>query len=167
MGSRIEYVDSSHIYVTRYVRNSKAIGVLWAIFTICYAIIGIMAFSAPEWMGKLTGESPGKIGLWSVCMASEIGERCEGKPHEFYKVPNLFSLIATVCVAVACIAALLTICAMFFFFFCQPTSVYHVCGWFQLVSGKHNLGNMCGSWARLPFSLFESFISCHFSTAVP
>lgn len=135
MGSQIEYVDSSQIYVTKYVRNSKAIGVLWAIFTICYAIISVMAFFTPEWMGKVQGEVPGKFGLWASCFASDTGEKCEGKLHEFYKIVNLPFLIAAVCVGVGCLCALLTVCVMVSFVFCETTKVYHVCGWLQLLSG--------------------------------
>lgn len=51
MGTKIEYVDSSHMYATNYIRNSKAIAVLWAIFSICYAIISVVAFVTP---GKQT-----------------------------------------------------------------------------------------------------------------
>lgn len=47
MGTKVEYVDSSHLYATNYIRNSKAIAVLWSIFTICYAIISIVAFVTP------------------------------------------------------------------------------------------------------------------------
>lgn len=67
MGSKIEYVESSHMYATNYIRNSKAIGVLWGIFTICYAIIGVVAFVTPEWIGDLEHENPGRFGLWSRC----------------------------------------------------------------------------------------------------
>jgi len=79
MGSKIEYVDSSQIYATNYVRNSKAIGVLWAIFTICYAIIIVVSFITPEWIGNVNGENPGKFGLWTVCHAEETGEICRGR----------------------------------------------------------------------------------------
>lgn len=47
MGTKIEYVDSNHLHATNYIRNSKAIAVLWAIFTICYAIISAVAFLTP------------------------------------------------------------------------------------------------------------------------
>lgn len=47
MGTKIEYVDTSHMHATNYIRNSKAIAVLWAIFTICYAIISAVAFLTP------------------------------------------------------------------------------------------------------------------------
>lgn len=67
MGSKIEYVESSHMYATNYIRNSKAIGVLWGIFTICYAIIGVVAFITPEWLGDLEHENPGRFGLWTRC----------------------------------------------------------------------------------------------------
>lgn len=43
----IEYVDASHLYATNYIRNSKAIAVLWAIFTICYSIIVVVSFVTP------------------------------------------------------------------------------------------------------------------------
>lgn len=56
MGTKIEYVDSSHMYATNYIRNSKAIAVLWAIFTICYTIISVVAFVTPGKMNLLTAE---------------------------------------------------------------------------------------------------------------
>lgn len=47
MGTKIEYVDSNHLHATNYIRNSKAIAVLWTVFTICYAIISAVAFFTP------------------------------------------------------------------------------------------------------------------------
>jgi hypothetical protein len=44
MEHKMEYMESSHFYSTKFMRNSKAIGVLWGIFTVCYAIITIVAF---------------------------------------------------------------------------------------------------------------------------
>lgn len=77
MGSKIEYVDSSQIYATRYVRNSKAIGVLWAIFTICYAIIAVVAFITPEWMGDSGGDTPENSGS-GPCATHKTKERNVG-----------------------------------------------------------------------------------------
>lgn len=57
MGTKIEYVDSSHMYATNYIRNSKAIAVLWVIFTICYTIISVVAFVTPgEWIWGISRE---------------------------------------------------------------------------------------------------------------
>lgn len=139
MGSKIEYVDSSHLYATNYVRNSKAIGVLWAIFTICYAIISVVAFVTPEWIGDLETEYPRKFGLWQVCKSDEAIEDCKGRLDEFLSINGLVFKIATVLVGIAVALALFTICAMLLFFFCQSTTVFHICGWLQLLSGKYLL----------------------------
>lgn len=136
MGSKIEYVDSSHLYATNYVRNSKAIGVLWAIFTICYAIISVVAFVTPEWIGDLETEYPRKFGLWQTCRADEALEDCKGRLDDFLSINGLVFKIATVLVGIAVALALFTICAMLLFFFCQSTTVFHICGWLQLLSGK-------------------------------
>jgi hypothetical protein len=52
MGAKVvEYVEASQIYATNYIRNSKAIAVLWSIFTICYSIIVIVSFITPgKWI---------------------------------------------------------------------------------------------------------------------
>ncbi|KAG6458434.1 hypothetical protein O3G_MSEX010851 [Manduca sexta] len=133
MGSKIEYVDSSHLYATNYVRNSKAIGVLWAIFTICYAIISVVAFVTPEWIGDLETEYPRKFGLWQICRADEL-EDCKGRLDDFLSINGFVFKIATVLVGAAVALALFTICAMLLFFFCQSTTVFHICGWLQLLS---------------------------------
>ncbi|XP_063630444.1 tektin-4 isoform X2 [Cydia splendana] len=134
MGSKIEYVDSSHLYATNYVRNSKAIGVLWAIFTICYAIISVVAFVTPEWIGDLETEYPRKFGLWQVCRTDDALEDCKGRLDDFFSINGLVFKIATALVGIAVAAALFTICTMLLFFFCQSTTVFHICGWLQLLS---------------------------------
>ncbi|XP_066249454.1 LHFPL tetraspan subfamily member 3 protein [Euwallacea similis] len=135
MGSKIEYVDSSQIYATNYVRNSKAIGVLWAIFTICYAIILVVSFITPEWIGNVNGENPGKFGLWTMCFAEETGEVCRGRLDDVINMQNRAFQGATALVGLAVVTAILAIGVMIFFFFCHSTTVFHVCGWMQLISG--------------------------------
>lgn len=137
MGSKIEYVESSHIYATTYVRNSKGIGVLWAIFTICYAIISVVAFITPEWIGDVEADNPGRFGLWTICQAEENGEQCHGRLDDFTSISSTAFQAATVFVGVSVIFALLTLCAMVLFFFCQSTSVFHICGWMQVISGDY------------------------------
>lgn len=145
MGSKVEYVDSTHMYASNYVRNSKAIGVLWAIFTICYAIICVVAFITPEWIGDLDSEYPGRFGLWKKCQTEEGGEVCKGSilsVDDFGSAKfglsntNIAFQGATLLVGVSCLTSLFTICAMLLFFFCQSTGVFHFCGWMQLLSGK-------------------------------
>lgn len=139
MGSKVEYVDSSHMYATNYVRNSKAIGVLWGIFTICYAIIAVVAFVTPEWMGETSGsESPARFGLWSSCSygnSAGVVEDCQGRLDDLSTIPSLFGKVATILAAISVMVALITIVAMLLFFFIASTKVFHVCGWMQVISG--------------------------------
>lgn len=144
MGSKVEYVDSSHVYVSNYVRNSKAVGVLWGIFTICYAIIILVAFVTPEWIGDTSqSENPGRFGLWVRCTLKSsldiagVGvEECRGTLTDLTTIPEAAFKAATVLVGAAVVLALLTILAMLLFFFCTSTKVFYVCGWLQLLSGK-------------------------------
>lgn len=127
------------MYATTYVRNSKGIGVLWAIFTICYAIIGVVAFVTPEWIGDVEAESPARFGLWSLCQADDTGERCRGRLDEFGSIPSTAFQAATIFVGVAVFFALATLLAMVLFFFCQSTTVFHICGWMQIISGRSTI----------------------------
>lgn len=116
MGTKIEYVDTTHLYASKYIRNSKAIGVLWAIFTICYAIIGIVAFVTPgewpliisidmyhiyvliaEWIGDPDSDSAGRLGLWQQCQRDEIFDNCRRRWENIFAVPT-FSFQVRICI---------------------------------------------------------------------
>lgn len=61
------------IYQTNYVRNARAIGVLWAIFTICYAIITVVVFIQPYWIGdSVNTPQSGYFGLFYYCIGNPI-----------------------------------------------------------------------------------------------
>ncbi|KAJ8674382.1 hypothetical protein QAD02_005644 [Eretmocerus hayati] len=137
MGSKIEYVDSTHMYASNYIRNSRAIGVLWAIFTICYAIIGLVAFVTPEWLGDLEHDNPGRFGLWMRCSftgTGELVEECVGRIDDLSSIANVPFRASTILVAIAVLIAIGSILAMVLFVFCQSTKVFYLCGWMQVVS---------------------------------
>ncbi|XP_055688454.1 LHFPL tetraspan subfamily member 3 protein isoform X2 [Lutzomyia longipalpis] len=134
MGTKIEYVDSSHMYATNYIRNSKAIAVLWAIFTICYAIISVVAFVTPEWVGDLDGDNSGRLGLWQVCTKDDVTENCQGHLDDVMSLPSLAFQVATIFVGLSVVTSLLTICSLILMFFMRSTTVFHICGWMQMLS---------------------------------
>lgn len=141
MGSKIEYVDSSQIYAANYVRNSKAIGVLWGMFTICYAIINSVAFVTPEWLGD-TSESdyPARFGLWNTCyFGTDFGgldknDNCRGNLNDIFSSHFSASQVASLCGIISVFLAVLTVLSLLLFFFCTSTRVYRICGWLQLLS---------------------------------
>ncbi|KAI5741785.1 hypothetical protein M8J76_017026 [Diaphorina citri] len=162
MGSKVEYVETSQIYATNYVRNSKAVGVLWGIFTLCFALIVSVAFLTPEWIGIA---NKGRLGLWSSCEFDVNGfEECTGKFAEFMEISNAAFKISTVLCLVSVTLALVTIAVMLLFFFMQPTTlcmiasvVIYPLGWesakAQEICGptasRYNLGQCDIKWAYI------------------
>ncbi|KAH8378911.1 hypothetical protein KR009_002049 [Drosophila setifemur] len=134
MGTKIEYVDTTHLYASKYIRNSKAIGVLWAIFTICYAIIGIVAFVTPEWIGDPDNDGAGRLGLWQQCQRDEIFDNCRRRWESMFTVPTYSFQLATFFMLGAIALALLTIFFLVCLLFMKSTRVFHICGWMQIIS---------------------------------
>merc|ERR1712123_206937 len=68
MKSEINYHERSHYYSTKYMRSSKAVGVLWGIFTLCYTILAIVVFMQDQWIGDAdNSKGPGNFGTWRWC----------------------------------------------------------------------------------------------------
>jgi len=134
MGTKIEYVDSTHLHATSYIRNSKAIAVLWVIFTICYAIISTVAFLTPEWVGDLDSENAGRLGLWQICLSDEMSDNCQKHLVDFLSIPSIPFQVATAFVGISVLSAFLTILLLVLLFFMKSTTVFHICGWMQILS---------------------------------
>lgn len=128
------------MYATNYVRNAKAVGVLWGIFTVCYAIIVAVAFITPEWIGDTTtSENPARFGLWSSCYfgngVSTAVEDCQGKLEDLSNIPSIAIRVAAIFGSVSvCIAIIIVVMLLLFFLF-QSTTVYLICGWLHVLSG--------------------------------
>ncbi|KAK8390124.1 hypothetical protein O3P69_012987 [Scylla paramamosain] len=156
----IEYADPGHIYTTNYIKNSKAIGVLWGVFTICFAIINIVVFIQPQWIGDtMESKGTGHFGLWKWCVGGGVGvnvggsssssksssekasgdvasgsPECHGQLDQFDTLLNTPSRVATVLVGLSVVLTLLTICAMLLFFFLRSSTVFHLVGSMQLLA---------------------------------
>uniref|UniRef100_A0AAG5D345 Protein with signal anchor n=1 Tax=Anopheles atroparvus TaxID=41427 RepID=A0AAG5D345_ANOAO len=134
MGTKIEYVDSSHMYATNYIRNSKAIAVLWAIFSICYAIISVVAFVTPEWVGDADSDIGGRLGLWQICQKDDLNDSCSGKLEDLLEMQSIAFQVATVFCGLAVATSVLAICCLLLMVFMKSTTVFHICGWMQMLS---------------------------------
>lgn len=66
--------DLSRLYQTEFVRSARAVGALWAVCTLCFAIIQVVILVQPSWIGTAdvrhlgTGPAPpsGTLGLFEV-----------------------------------------------------------------------------------------------------
>ncbi|KAA0714051.1 LHFPL tetraspan subfamily member 5 protein [Triplophysa tibetana] len=65
--------EAAKIYHTNYVRNSRAIGVLWGVFTLCFGIITVVVFIQPYWIGdSVNTPQAGYFGLFHYCIGNPI-----------------------------------------------------------------------------------------------
>ncbi|KAK2182123.1 hypothetical protein NP493_366g02091 [Ridgeia piscesae] len=133
-----QLTETSRVYYTNYVRNSRAVGVMWAIFTICFAIFNIVVFLQPQWIGD-TDDSPaaGYFGLYEYCTLTESGQNldCHGRFDQYSSVLSLPFYVAAIFIGVSALAVLICICCMLLFFFMKSAVVYLICGWIQVISG--------------------------------
>lgn len=124
-----------------YMRNSRAIGVLWAIFTICFAIINVVVFIQPYWIGdSVSTPQVGYFGLFHQCIGSGPPNReldCTGSFTEFSSIPSGAFKAASFFVLLSMILILGCIACMALFFFCNTASVYKTCAWMQLLCGMY------------------------------
>ncbi|XP_034023229.1 LHFPL tetraspan subfamily member 3 protein [Thalassophryne amazonica] len=129
--------EASKIYHDNYMRNSRAIGVLWAIFTICLAIITVVVFTQPYWIGD-SANTPqaGHFGLFHSCVDNGKSTRelvCHGSFSDFGSIPSGAFKVATFFVLMSMVLIISCIGCFTLFFFCNTATVYKTCAWMQLL----------------------------------
>ncbi|KAJ3589674.1 hypothetical protein NHX12_010517 [Muraenolepis orangiensis] len=132
--------EASKIYHDNYMRNSRAIGVLWAIFTICFAIVNVVVFIQPYWIGdSVNTPQAGYFGLFHHCVGTGSPNReltCVGSFADFSSIPSGAFKAASVFVLLSMVLTLSCIACMLLFFFCNTSTVYKTCAWMQLLCGR-------------------------------
>ncbi len=130
--------EATRVYYTNYVRNSRAVGVMWGVFTICFAIINIVVFIQPQWIGD-TDTSPGTgyFGLYEFCELTGTGRSlmCTGRFDDFGSILNAEFKAASFFIGFSALIILICVCCMLLFFFMNASVVYTICGWIQIASG--------------------------------
>lgn len=142
MDPKYGYTRTTYAYHASYVRNTRAVGVLWGLFTICFAIINVLVFMQPYWLGS-TEKSPrgGLFGLYRYCISgsdseSLTTESCKGQFDSFDTILSPYFKAATILVGISALIILLCIACMLLFFFLGSKSVYCLCSWMQFFSCK-------------------------------
>ncbi|XP_054481043.1 LHFPL tetraspan subfamily member 3 protein-like [Anoplopoma fimbria] len=129
--------EAAKIYQTNYVRNSRAIGVLWAIFTILFAIVNVVCFIQPYWIGDgMDTPQAGYFGLFHYCIGNGLSRdlTCQGSFTEFSTIPSGAFKAASFFIGMSMVLVLTCIGCFALFFFCSTGTVYKICGWMQLAA---------------------------------
>lgn len=135
--------EASKIYHGNYNYNynPRAVGVLWAIFTICFAIVNVVVFMQPYWIGdSVNTQQVGYFGLFHYCVgtgpSSSRELTCVGSFSDFSSIPSGAFKVASVFVLLSMVLIIGCIACMALFFFCNTSTVYKTCAWMQLLCGK-------------------------------
>lgn len=132
-------LEAAKIYHTNYVRNSRAIGVMWAIFTICFSIIIMVVFIQPYWIGdSVNTPQAGYFGLFHYCIGNALTSEliCKGSVFNFGSIPSAAFRTAMFFTGSSMLLVVGTIVCFSLFFFCNAGVVYKICAWMQLASCK-------------------------------
>ncbi|KAM7121097.1 LHFPL tetraspan subfamily member 3 protein-like, partial [Molossus nigricans] len=133
-----ECPEAAKLYHTNYVRNSRAIGVLWAIFTICFAIVNVVCFIQPYWIGDgVDTPQAGYFGLFHYCIGNCFSREltCRGSFTDFSTLPSGAFKAASYFIGLSMMLIIACIVCFTLFFFCNTATVYKICAWMQLTSG--------------------------------
>uniref|UniRef100_A0A3Q3WUI8 Uncharacterized protein n=1 Tax=Mola mola TaxID=94237 RepID=A0A3Q3WUI8_MOLML len=117
---------------TEFVRSARAVGVLWAVCTLCFAIIQVVVLVQPSWVGTTDVRHQGAAG--PVCMQSDwLVPDCRGGLSSLSPLPSFQSV--AVLVGVSLWAVWTSVLCLCLFRFCSAATVYKICAWLQLTAG--------------------------------
>ncbi|XP_051802844.1 LHFPL tetraspan subfamily member 3 protein-like isoform X1 [Acanthochromis polyacanthus] len=129
--------DLSRLYQTEFVRSARAVGVLWAVCSLCFAIIQVVILVQPSWIGTADVRPPqpsGTLGLFEVCLESDWPvPDCRGGLSSLSPLPSFQSV--AVLVGVSLWAVWTSVLCLCLFRFCSAATVYKICAWLQLTAG--------------------------------
>lgn len=131
--------EAAKLYQTNYVRNSRVIGLLWAIFTILFGIVNVTIFSQPYWIGDgVDTPQAGYFGLFHYCIGDGISRElaCQGSFTEFAAIPSSAFKAASFFIGMSMMLVVTCIGCFSLFFLLSTSTVYKICGWMQALSGK-------------------------------
>lgn len=162
--------EAAKIYHTNYVRNSRAIGVMWAVFTICFVIITVVVFIQPFWIGdSVNTPQAGYFGLFHYCIGNALTSEliCKGSALDFTSIPSPAFRTAMFFVGTSMLLVVGTMVCFSLFFFCNAGNVYKICAWMQLASGEVEVAQKQEHFVKMLLSLHsqsklkdESFFYC-------
>lgn len=157
--------DLARLYQTEFVRSARAVGVLWAICTLCFAIIQVVVLVQPSWIGTTQGPTgparpSGTLGLFEVspntssrlnssaaslspCACLRVWQVCVDSD---WPVPDCRGALSSlsplpsfqsvaVLVGVSLWAVWTSVLGLCLFRFCSAATVYKICAWLQLTAG--------------------------------
>ena len=131
--------ETAKVYHFRYMREYRAVAVLWAVLTIIWCILNVVCFVQPQWIGD-SKDSPGygHIGVYQHCYPDNARERyvCSGDFTDFDTILNDEFKATTFFCGVSALLMLICVAALMLFFCFKKTAVFVFCGILEVICGE-------------------------------
>lgn len=130
--------DINYLNLQSHYIKSRVIGVLWAVFSLSFAIINAIVFVQPQWLGDSDmSRGAGYFGLWKFCRLLQDGQDilCQGKYNDLSSIQTTAFKVSTVFVALSLLMTICCVLAMLLFFFAHPCTTFQICAWLQFACG--------------------------------
>ncbi|GCB83510.1 hypothetical protein scyTo_0024389 [Scyliorhinus torazame] len=131
--------EVAQLYQTDFIRNARAVAALWAVCSLCFAVLEVVVLIEPSWVRTGAGPGPvGSFGLFEVCLETDWLPQCRGSLASLSPVPSFETAAVFVCMALVLVLA--SVCCCFSLYrCCSPATVYKVCAWLQFSAGTDRL----------------------------
>ncbi|KAK7499618.1 hypothetical protein BaRGS_00009270 [Batillaria attramentaria] len=130
--------ETAKIYHFRYMREYRAVAVLWGLLSIIWCILNLVAFIQPQWIGDTPdpGSGYGHMGVFQYCYPDTAKEKyvCSGSFTDFDTILNDSFRACTFFVGVSALLMLIVVAALLLFFCFKKTAVFVFSGILQLIS---------------------------------
>lgn len=132
--------ETAKIYHFRYMREYRAVAVLWGLLSIIWCILNLVAFIQPQWIGDTNDERSGygHMGVFQYCYPDSNNQKyvCSGSFTDFDTILNDSFRACTFFVGVSALLMLIVVAALLLFFCFKKTAVFVFSGILQLISGE-------------------------------
>ncbi|XP_041129773.1 LHFPL tetraspan subfamily member 3 protein [Polyodon spathula] len=140
--------EVASLYQTEFTRSARAVGVLWGVCTLCFAVIEVVILIQPSWVGtgeihyhpdeyqrpQLQPPASGSLGLYEVCVETDwLVPDCRGSVSSLAPIPAFQSAAVFVCMSL--VLVWISVGCLALFRFCNSATVYKICAWLQLCAG--------------------------------
>ncbi|CAI9721868.1 Hypothetical predicted protein [Octopus vulgaris] len=129
--------ETTQVYYFKYMREYRAVAVLWGILTIIWCILTVVAFVQPQWIGD-TESSPGygHFGVYAYCYPTTTTWRygCKGSFTNFASIPNGAFKAVTLFVGISALLSLICVATLLLFFCFKKVIVFNLCGIMEIIS---------------------------------
>ena len=143
--NNIENINNitSNDYYKFYLCASRFLSIIWIFFTLSFALIVIIVFLSPNWIGDtFESSNRGYFGLYSFCTRNFLttGYTCIGSWNDYSTFPNETSIFkaSSFFIGFACIISLISILTIPLGVLLKFERIFHFIAWLQCSCSKLN-----------------------------